>query len=234
MRNYACNVEWLGEKEICSILGKFSRVYLIGDSLTRHMAQTLFMMLSGDYQYGSFPRIKINELSPLSNCGCDGQFSESQMCRNYKHDFSFRDITELGFCSFFESIKYKNISMSSSIFKDSSNGFPDDFCINDDRPHLIFIQGGSHFDTSTTYFMSLFFDQWMKNIQKFAAQCPYELRYIFVASGVPANSAAITAKYPDQSDGNSAYFNTNLEEILKIKYPQVVFLNFWNLTHEAV
>lgn len=235
VKNYTCNIEWLGENEICATLSKFSRVYLLGDSLTRHTAQTLFMLLSEDYQYGGFPRTKVDQQSPLRNCGCDGQYSESQDCRGYNHSFSFRDISEVGFCSSYQSIRNRSISLNTVLYLDKETSkFPDNFCLNDSRPHLVYIQGGSHFDTSTDYFMANYFEVWMNNIRAANASCPWHPRYIFVVSGVPANSERITAAYPDQSDGNTAFYNLNMVKRLKRWYPQVLYLNFWNLTHEAV
>ena len=49
-------------------------VHIMGDSYTRHMLQTVSMVLKDNFVSGGFER-------PNANCLCDGQFSELEPCR---------------------------------------------------------------------------------------------------------------------------------------------------------
>ncbi len=88
-----CSIEWLSNTEICSILSQFSLTFFVGDSLTRHMSNALYMLLTNNLQYGAFPRTDpLSMPKELVPCSCDGQFSESLFCRLYSEgDFTFTD-----------------------------------------------------------------------------------------------------------------------------------------------
>ncbi len=40
--------------------------------------------------------------------------------------------------------------------------------------------------------------------------------------------------YKDQTDGRSSGFNHEMDTYLRASFPQVAFLNVWNLTHESL
>ncbi len=48
------------------------------------------------------------------------------------------------------------------------------------------------------------------------------------------NSKAVSDKYPDQSDARTLAFNQDLGANLAKDFPEVVFLNLWELSREFV
>ncbi len=99
LSNYTCQIPWVSNKDLCSLFDQYSMVFWYGDSLTRHMTQSLHMLFNQDMQYGGYPPREPGKDIPYKYCSCDGQFSESRMCRNFKHDFSFTNVTaKLGAC----------------------------------------------------------------------------------------------------------------------------------------
>ena len=74
-----CTFRWYSPAEACAVMGRFSRVYLVGDSFVRHMQQGLFALLRGNFEYGALPLVRESALYDF--CRCDGQFSEHVSCR---------------------------------------------------------------------------------------------------------------------------------------------------------
>lgn len=95
---YPCRVSWLSLEEICQLIHSHSFIVWSGDSMIRHQTQALFLLLKQDLMFGSFPPRPKGVIYPYSRCQCDGQFSESKMCRaftrNYNEFFSFTDINK--------------------------------------------------------------------------------------------------------------------------------------------
>ena len=93
-----CGIPPSSAKRTCEILSKFSTVQFAGDSLNRHMTQALYMLLSNDFYHGSFPHHVSQPDSVLDNCKCDGQLSESHLCRDFHAQYSFTNATSVGLC----------------------------------------------------------------------------------------------------------------------------------------
>lgn len=147
--NYTCQIQWMPNEEICTTLAQYSMITWAGDSLMRHMTQALYILLKQDLQHGGFPRRLDNADIPYKFCSCDGQFSESAICRNYKQEFSFTDVTaQLGVCNyapirhlkseFIADIQsYRHTLPEHNIFIRS----PSEECINDTRPMFFLLEG---------------------------------------------------------------------------------------------
>lgn len=76
---YRCAYQWLNSYELCDAAAKFSSIIFMGDSLTRHHTQAMFMLMTDNFAHGGIPRD-----SPaifFDKCACDGQFSEHTECR---------------------------------------------------------------------------------------------------------------------------------------------------------
>ena len=237
VKSYTCRPEWIGLEELCMVMFRYSQFMMIGDSITRQMAQGLHMILSEDFQYGGFPRIYDmkgkRQHAKDERCSCDGQFSEHPDCRNYDPQFTFDDIHKLEYCL------SQNSSQPFSMLVDIiyHRRLVDilKLCTPEDtRPKLIFFQGGSHFDTSSYYYWQTFLQPMLSRLAEAKKKCSYAVKYVLVYSGVPANSAAVAAKYPDQCDWCTENFNRDMDKYLSQHFPEVVFLNFWNLTHEIM
>ena len=97
--NETCSIPPSTGKRTCEILSSFSSVQFAGDSLNRHMTQAFYMLLSDDYYHGSFPHHVSQPDSVLENCKCDGQFSESRLCRDFNASYNFTDATSIGLCT---------------------------------------------------------------------------------------------------------------------------------------
>lgn len=232
IEDYTCNVEWIGVDELCGIMSKFSKFYMIGDSLVRHMAQSLFMILTNDFRYGGYPRVENYKPQPYFECGCDGQFSEHKQCRDYSQNFCWRDIRDLGFCSHSTANLSRPFAMQVEIsYKQQLINMKDLCTPYDTRPKFIFLQGGAHYETSSYYFWRNFLKHMLTTIANEEKNCPSKAKYFVVYSGVISNNEYVSKKYPDQSDHNTALFNYDMHNYLKAEFPHVVFLNYWNLSH---
>ena len=148
--NYTCQVPWMSNEEICSVLDQYSIVFWSGDSLMRHMTQALYILLRQDLQYGGYPTVPVaGEPVSHKSCSCDGQYSESTLCRTYKQEFSFTDMTsQLGVCpqlkDKFHKTEFVAEIESNKHSVPSSNMYirpPALTCVNDSRPFFFFIEG---------------------------------------------------------------------------------------------
>jgi hypothetical protein len=48
-----CDMRWFSTQQICSILARFEKVYIVGDSLMRNIASALNILLREDLQSGA-------------------------------------------------------------------------------------------------------------------------------------------------------------------------------------
>lgn len=47
-----CDMQWYTTEEVCEILGRFSQVILVGDSMLRHVIGALNIIIREDLGYG--------------------------------------------------------------------------------------------------------------------------------------------------------------------------------------
>ena len=77
-----CPVTWLEGDQVCSALKQFGRVMFLGDSFTRHQAQTFWMLVRDDFVHGA-----LQHWQPLANqggCRCDFQYNDGRsQCREH-------------------------------------------------------------------------------------------------------------------------------------------------------
>ena len=76
-----CSFRWYRWQRACQLLGKFSQVYLVGDSIMRHVHHAMFTVLRDDLQDGSLPLL-LDDASEYDMCQCDGRFSDNILCRS--------------------------------------------------------------------------------------------------------------------------------------------------------
>lgn len=48
-----CDMRWFISEEICQILGRFDKVFLIGDSMLRHIIGSMNILVRKDLGYGA-------------------------------------------------------------------------------------------------------------------------------------------------------------------------------------
>jgi hypothetical protein len=59
------------------------------------MSGALTILFSDNFRFGLYPQYELSDEQVLLSCGCDGQFSEADVCR-LKGSYSFET---LGYCS---------------------------------------------------------------------------------------------------------------------------------------
>jgi hypothetical protein len=238
--NRSCIIPWLSPAGVCHVMQMYSHIRWWGDSLTRHTVQGLFMTLSGNFRYGGFPNVPEMSNIIYSRCSCDGQFSESTMCRDFGAGKLVipDDARKLGFCrhaKFFSPFSFTWFSSLPDGTLKSDTSF---LCTNDSKPKFLYLQGGAHFATNAETFLYLLVLPIFESINRTVNSCPYNVSSsIRIAmSGVNICDKSVSAKYPMQSDANSIRFTRRLVELLREKYPlvPVVVIDFLSITGEAI
>lgn len=199
-------------EDICSIFDKYDRIFLFGDSLSRHIMQGLALHIFKSFV--SFPFLKQDR-----NCMCDGQFSETGKCR---------DIITNNYNSLIKSMEKKCAKFPMyEMIDHSSINVPNVLSEYTGKKVLIFIQGGYHFHTDINFFYN---SSVIKEINK---QIANNENWHSIYIGLPVQSRQADLSYPHQSRENTCLFNTVLESNLKRDYKKALFLDIWNLTKDA-
>ncbi|KAI8966059.1 hypothetical protein F5Y11DRAFT_354497 [Daldinia sp. FL1419] len=68
-----CDMRWFSSWEACEILGRFSQVILVGDSMLRHVIGALNILIREDVGYGGVTNWNFNE-EENRKCFCNRQF----------------------------------------------------------------------------------------------------------------------------------------------------------------
>lgn len=69
-----CDMRWFTPKEICAILGKFSRINIMGDSMMRNLAVAVSIFLRADLENGG--RSDWEADPEGHDCRCEGAFDD--------------------------------------------------------------------------------------------------------------------------------------------------------------
>jgi hypothetical protein len=153
IREQPCILKWYTQNDICRLMQHYSVVIWNGDSLTRHMTQALFMLWTEDFRYGGFPRHSNIKEDLFDFCGCDGQFSESLLCRSYiVENLKFEDARSVGLCSLLDPFDSPRFYYQ-YVHKDDDHYNLEQvkrICSNEPGLRFIFLQGGTHYLTNAT------------------------------------------------------------------------------------
>ncbi|OTA99125.1 hypothetical protein M426DRAFT_27803 [Hypoxylon sp. CI-4A] len=68
-----CDMQWFSTFEVCRILGRFSQVILVGDSMLRHIIGALNILIREDLGYGGVTDWNF-DLNEKRKCFCNNQF----------------------------------------------------------------------------------------------------------------------------------------------------------------
>ncbi|KAI2605129.1 uncharacterized protein GGS25DRAFT_524639 [Hypoxylon fragiforme] len=68
-----CDMQWFNTREVCEILGRYSQVILVGDSMLRHVIGALNILIREDLGYGGVTDWNFNE-EEKQKCFCNNQF----------------------------------------------------------------------------------------------------------------------------------------------------------------
>ena len=71
-----CKFDWYSPRQVCAILEQAGQIIMIGDSLSRHLAQSLMILAAGDYVRGGMLDVAQPE------CVCDAQYDDARKCRD--------------------------------------------------------------------------------------------------------------------------------------------------------
>lgn len=83
-----CSFRLLSPNAMCRILNRYSIVYWVGDSLTRHTLMAMLSVIVLDLRTGAVPKNSKYEFH-YEQCQCDGIYSESMYCRQYDQRTDF-------------------------------------------------------------------------------------------------------------------------------------------------
>jgi hypothetical protein len=199
-------------EDVCLIFRKYDKIFVFGDSLSRHITQGLALHISKSFV--SFPFLKQN-----SDCMCDGQFSEIADCRK---------IISNNDNSLFTSMQEQCNNFPQYEFFDQSNiKIPQILIDYSGKNVLVFIQGGFHFHSDfNLYYNSSFIKEMISTIE---SNENWNTIYI----GLPVQSRHADLIFPHQSRENVRIFNNILENNLKRDYKKALFLDIWNVTKDS-
>ncbi|KAH9889223.1 hypothetical protein F4778DRAFT_773415 [Xylariomycetidae sp. FL2044] len=68
-----CDMQWFTTEEVCEILGRFSQVTLVGDSMLRHVIGAINILIREDLGYGGVTDWNFSEEEKRA-CYCNNQF----------------------------------------------------------------------------------------------------------------------------------------------------------------
>jgi hypothetical protein len=211
-----CSFKWFSPREACTVLSRYSTLYFVGDSLTRHLVQAVDIILNGNFEYGALPHGKPSRI--YDDCRCDGQFSEASECRNSIDNFM--DNRAAGLCpgatTHFALIHNGGMLGNETLVSQT-----------DTRPVFFFLSAGTHHKMDADETIRKFLKP---NLAKIAAVSGPRVLTSWGAMG--AQGRLLDTKYPHQSRENSAIFNHRIAEYALNNGVNTVF-DWWNLTKGA-
>lgn len=168
----------MDEGKACDIFNQYSNVIILGDSLGRHTAQGIMMILSQDLKLGGFPRGQNKRIECMNDCGCDGQFSEFLLCRDYDLiTFLPPDARDHGFCTRLPSDLFKFRYVDSCCIPDFTYLFS-----ADPRPILFVLNGGTHYESDPDAIQGRLLNGLMDDLINKKANCQWDIQYRFLWS----------------------------------------------------
>jgi hypothetical protein len=221
-----CDLPYLSAPQLCAVLNKFSHIITIGDSLTRHFRQALFIALKRDLVLGGIEStVKSGPNNPYQ-CRCDGQFSEHKICRQNNGFFTSMMPRDLELCSHLP---------EGEAFQFSDRAHWDQMdCSNPKYKGAVFmLQGGVHFKTNASMTLAKLVDPILNHPTFQKCLQLNKIRVVWVSYG--AQSRQLDEKYPLQTRENAKKFNLMMEQELLMKRSRanISIIDWWTLTAEA-
>ena len=225
---YGCSVGWLSARDACELMGQWSGLYLLGDSLTRHLTQAVLMLLTADLQWGGLPRGEPNG-ALYRWCQCDGQFSAAHLCRDWDINrfMQHEDVRRYGVCagSAGWAFEYRyprggpNLTLQLPCSAD------------DRRPKAVFLQGGVHLQLNAEKWVQSVVEPNLRALKELHAHCPHQDVYVLM-SGMVSQHRHGDVAYPEQSRERAEQFNAAVERYAGEEWG-VRWVDFGNLTRNA-
>ena len=221
-----CILRSFSPEQICGIFSQYSDIVIVGDSLTRHTVQGMYMLLSNDAMHGAFPP----HTSPSihGNCTCDGQFSEAKICRDFPYEsMSFTDPQSHSIC---RDNLFEKFALSVR-WAGPGQTWWDDLtwiCSPDSRPRFIVLQGCLHYKVNATRVVAEFLIPFLNSVYALVLSCPHHLSLRVVWVGVSSPSRSMDFRWPHQSRANQLRYNERVSSWLENFGIRTI--DFFNLT----
>lgn len=248
--------------EICNIMNRFSHVYMDGDSLSRHLRQTLIMVIrGGEWSKGA---IMTNNSETNDLCSCDGQYSENYKCRQFDDYFKSPMIspvdiprwnrnnnsssnTYTGLCNNLMNARtIENLSdarksifqlgYSETLRRKSDIPWDQIQCESESyRGLFLTVQGGLHFQNNATITFLTKVYPIMSNPTYLKCLELNKVQLVWI--GATAQSRLLDSEYNHQSREYAIEFNQEMKSlILNSGLPgseKIIFMDWWNMTADS-
>jgi hypothetical protein len=235
---FGCRIPFYSSAQACAVLSRFAAMFIVGDSLGRHMTGGLFMALTDDYKSGGYPRFG-GQIAPelLDQCVCDGQFSEEIHCRSFDTNFyTAADVRSYGVCPGvrvggfgFQFLGTWGLKPYGQIANVPFNPEYRERIIQDGRPVLTVIQAGIHQRHNLTRALEETFAPATAAIKNFSRLSRGKVFTLFMGSH--AESRRVDPSFPDQTREYVAKYHAGLEK--EAARVGAFYFDFWNLTANA-
>jgi hypothetical protein len=192
---------------------------------------------AGNLRFGGYPSHDcIRRPEVLKSCSCDGQYSETLLCRDYDTDkLSFNIAHDIGACTYLP-----DLNPTSFHYYGMINSLPTHaICNEDDRPIFILIAGGVHFHRSPAETIQRYVDPLLHQLN--STRCPgkqspssVSQRYKVAFIGLPASDSEVAQRYPKQESHAAMRFNAEMKQYLELHHSYVKTFDFWNLTWSGI
>jgi hypothetical protein len=221
---FNCDLPFLSMPEACTVMNKYSHIFTIGDSLTRHVRQALLIILRRDLILGGIESSNKYGIQNPYNCRCDGQFSEHSSCRQNDDFFNALRPRDLSLCSELQ-------DNEQFFFVDFLNWTEIDCESQTNKGILLVMQGGGHFGSGVNHTLTSFVKPIISH-QKFS-ECVTlnKLKVVWIAYG--SQSRSLDSRYPHQSRENALLFNEQMSLAIQETIPKITIIDWWNLTLDS-
>jgi len=223
----------LSSSESCSILSQYSHILMLGDSLSRHVRQAIFILLRNNFVSGAIiSSNKHGAINPYDTCRCDGQFSETNKCRQNNGFFNDCTPRDLDLCRYLNdteqfqfTYQFKTINVPPKTWELANCTDPQS------RGVLIYFQGGIHYSSDVNSTIQQLIEP-VTNQTGFKDCLKYGKVHV-IWSTYTAQSRTLDKRYPKQSRESALIFNDGMEEYWAEQSFPVITLDWWNLTADS-
>lgn len=227
-----CHLPYIGKEQACKILSRYSHVVIAGDSLARHTAQGLNMLLKEDWMLGAYPLGSGLAPDLMDKCRCDGQFSEHKLCRSFDGQKLLPgDPRDCGACTWLSSQETFHLHYLELPGKEDGPVW-EQLCNEDPRPGLIMLNGGTHFGSGVETTKKDLITKTYEKLQEVKTRCQWTCDIKMVWAGLNAQSRLLDQRYPHQSRESAKHFNDLMDDYVASRLGMLP-LSFWNLTRDA-
>ena len=171
--------------------------------------------------------------NPYSQCKCDGQFSEHEMCRQNDGLFNAFTPRDLRLCSHLpEEDQFRFRYVIGKTNRKETLDEIEQQCTKPQYKGAVWVlQGGIHYGTSAQNTMEYWIGPLLDNPAIKSCLELKKMKMIWVSYG--AQSRQLDEKYPLQTRENARAFNTAMESELKKHIPNITIIDWWGVTAEA-